>query len=1056
MPGKVKVRVLAGRNLPVMDKSSDTSDAFVEVKLGNTTYKTEVFRHSLNPYWNSEWFRFEADDEELQDEPLQIRIMDYDTYSANDAIGKVYIDLNPLLHKDSMHIMFGWFPIYDTMHGIRGEVHLAVKVDLFSDSNRYRQSSCGVRFFYSPGIPTGYTCQAILGFVEELVVNDDPEYQWIDKIRTPRASNEARQTLFSKLSGEVKRKIGLKALDLGGNSVIGYRQCFDLEGESGIVVRGIGTAVTLVKSESSSSRRHHNYGSTPTGTGIQGSKLDEYEYLFILLIRFMPASFPIQTTNSNEDQTSNFTIPTASKGNLSSSPPESVTTPLTAPAGVYLTSPIGAPSIGPKMLTTSPKSTGMHRRGSSDPDLSTTPNCGSNHSSGSGSAGNKSAFKFMISPEGIHLLEYPFITMKQFPVGLIQHIGGVVCSRSVKLLDQINNPDDPETRDTWWMELRKEIRSHCRSLGCNAVLGYSENTNICDEVVILSAIGTAVTLTTEKEKREVDQNTPPSKSTVKTEQSMKKDCNTCDSHYAPVNCTLCHIPYTGKVPDILFMTIEPPAEMPITGIGCLIQARVCRYKRDSKGEQCAKEISDSLPFLEYEIHRQLLSKLKVKGMNGLFGLTMQISVGDNLLIALATGTGAYISAMPPPHPPQVSSGKGVQTSKLNEIQKLIFESVSKNREHYGLIHSSVQPSNDQTYEKTLYSSCNKDMNSNDSINQTKLNLIEDEESSELDKSEEMINKGQVLLEVDDTEDADIISLMIDSDIPEGYEVCNTEIMPGLRHLYVCNLQTFAQVYRAKLNTSKQFGHQFDWILQSLFVKLRRLVPCCLTDLKFTVDLPETDLVQLTVMGSVVGLGSLPHTLTTGKGGVTLPSQVGSTFRKRTLSSSDQSDDLVFSMDEDPKFESVVTELNSKEIFYHNPPTEHSGIELTPLSFVPDGHIHYYLGNLDFFFIRESTSIRESGGLNGFMHSFLSEVFAIVRAHVAALGGNAMTALHLTQCVLLYNPHKNQSQCLINIAGDAVMVHYHNSKQNMAINKIHSEINANEGIINEEAENLSHL
>ena len=32
-----------------------------------------------------------------QDEPLQIRVMDYDTYSANDAIGKVYIDLNPLL-----------------------------------------------------------------------------------------------------------------------------------------------------------------------------------------------------------------------------------------------------------------------------------------------------------------------------------------------------------------------------------------------------------------------------------------------------------------------------------------------------------------------------------------------------------------------------------------------------------------------------------------------------------------------------------------------------------------------------------------------------------------------------------------------------------------------------------------------------------------------------------------------------------------------------------------------------------------------------------------------
>lgn len=68
--------------------------------------------------------------------------------------------------------------------------------------------------------------------------------------------------------------------------------------------------------------------------------------------------------------------------------------------------------------------------------------------------------------------------MKQFPIGLVHHIGGIVSSRSVKLLDQINNPDDPETRDVWWMELRKEIRSHCRALGCNSVLGYSEATYI--------------------------------------------------------------------------------------------------------------------------------------------------------------------------------------------------------------------------------------------------------------------------------------------------------------------------------------------------------------------------------------------------------------------------------------------------------------------------------------------------------------------------------------------------------------------------------------------------
>ena len=59
-------------------------------------------------------------------------------------------------------------------------------------------------FFYTAAeVPSSYRLQYMHGFVEELVVNDDPEYQWIDKIRTPRSSNEARQRLFSKMSGKM-------------------------------------------------------------------------------------------------------------------------------------------------------------------------------------------------------------------------------------------------------------------------------------------------------------------------------------------------------------------------------------------------------------------------------------------------------------------------------------------------------------------------------------------------------------------------------------------------------------------------------------------------------------------------------------------------------------------------------------------------------------------------------------------------------------------------------------------------------------------------------------
>lgn len=190
------------RNLPVMDRQNATTDAFVEVKLGQITYKTDVKRKSLNPVFNSQWFRFEIDDQEIQDEMLQIRVMDYDTYSANDAIGKVVLSLNPLLLQNNTKGFSGNVPIYDTMNGIRGEINFMVKVELFSDNNKFRQSSCGVQFFHTTAIPFGYNA-VIRGFVEEIIVDDDPEHDWIDKIRRASASNEARQLTFMKLTGQV-------------------------------------------------------------------------------------------------------------------------------------------------------------------------------------------------------------------------------------------------------------------------------------------------------------------------------------------------------------------------------------------------------------------------------------------------------------------------------------------------------------------------------------------------------------------------------------------------------------------------------------------------------------------------------------------------------------------------------------------------------------------------------------------------------------------------------------------------------------------------------------
>ena len=61
--------------------------------------------------------------------------MDHDVYTSNDAIGLVYVDLSPLLMRTADGdgegrdlVVQGWFPLYDTLRGVRGALCLAIKV----------------------------------------------------------------------------------------------------------------------------------------------------------------------------------------------------------------------------------------------------------------------------------------------------------------------------------------------------------------------------------------------------------------------------------------------------------------------------------------------------------------------------------------------------------------------------------------------------------------------------------------------------------------------------------------------------------------------------------------------------------------------------------------------------------------------------------------------------------------------------------------------------------------------------------------------------------------
>ncbi|XP_020947886.1 C2 domain-containing protein 5 isoform X15 [Sus scrofa] len=1023
MPGKLKVKIVAGRHLPVMDRASDLTDAFVEVKFGNTTFKTDVYLKSLNPQWNSEWFKFEVDDEDLQDEPLQITVLDHDTYSANDAIGKVYIDIDPLLYSEAATVISGWFPIYDTIHGIRGEINVVVKVDLFNDLNRFRQSSCGVKFFCTTSIPKCYRAVIIHGFVEELVVNEDPEYQWIDRIRTPRASNEARQRLISLMSGELQRKIGLKVLEMRGNAVVGYLQCFDLEGESGLVVRAIGTACTLDKL------------SSPAAL-LPACNSPSKEMKESPLVH--PPSHGCRSTH-------NSPIHTATGSRLTQNFSVSVPTLIYTGMGSGSAGKEGGPF---KALLRQQTQSALEQRG------------GSPH-------------RFC------RRREFPFFTLTAFPPGFLVHVGGVVSARSVKLLDRIHNPDEPETRDAWWAEIRQEIKSHAKALGCHAVVGYSESTSICEEVCILSASGTAAVLNP----RFLQDGTVEGCLEQRLEENLPAGCGFCHIPYDelnmpfPAHLTYCYNCRKQKVPDVLFTTIDLPVDAIVIGKGCLIQARLCRLKKKAQAEANATAISNLLPFMEYEVHTQLMNKLKLKGMNALFGLRIQITVGENMLMGLASATGVYLAALPTPGGIQIAGktpNDGSYEQHISHMQKKINDTIAKNKELYEINPPEISeeiigsPIPEPRQRSRLLRSQSESS----------------DEVTELDLSHG--KKDAFVLEIDDTDAMeDVHSLLTDVPPPSGFYSCNTEIMPGINN-WTSEIQMFTSVRVIRLSSlnltnqalNKNFNDLCENLLKSLYFKLRSMIPCCLCHVNFTVSLPEDELIQVTVTAVAITFDknqALQTTKTHAEKSLqrastdneellqfplelcsdSLPSHPFPPTKEHLESASANSGipaaqratsvdyssfadrcsswiELIKLKAQTIRRGSIKTTVTVEkaspmgEGTFRNrsaPPCTNSTVgvvKMTPLSFIPGAKITKYLGIINMFFIRETTSLREEGGVSGFLHAFIAEVFAMVRAHVAALGGNAVVSYIMKQCVFMENPNKNQAQCLINVSGDAVV------------------------------------
>ncbi|KAF1323858.1 putative ca2-dependent phospholipid-binding protein, partial [Globisporangium splendens] len=1050
MPCTIKIRLVEARDLPVMDRTSKLTDAYVGITFASFEAKSSVSKKTLNPKWDEE-FRFDvADDSVLQSQPIEFKLMDHDVYTSDATIGIVYVDLNCLLMRDG-HVIQGWFPVYDTLLGVRCELSLVIRLHYFGDVNPFRESSAGVQLFgLSTLDPNLYHIDTMLGFVEELVVHADPEYSWSDNFRTSRKSNEHRQLLLYKLSSQVVTLVGKKALELGGNAVLAYKQFFDVEGDSGLVARACGTACYITpvgKSDPSG---------TDLGSGSQRNDKDD---------------------GSDGEQ------------NLLSDDQPPILPPVDAIDA--LTSPHYMP---------------------------------------------RRFMKTMKPPEAFNISvhdEIQLITLKVFSPSTRIRLGGIVSARSVKYLGKLATKlADQETRDSWWLELREEVGS---ILGTAAVLknptkerprkepspsydDADDSTNLPSSSPLLLNTPELVGSMSRRSPSLLHLLGPGEPQPQRAKASFPQSAYPL-LWYAPlhsmrmVRCGICGNKW---VPEMLIASIEPPSGLATMGKGTFIQARVCRQRRKGTGDVNATIVSESLPFLEYELYRQ---------------------IGGSLIIGLITGTGLYLPALPPPPTLRIERNIDVKDDEDRRLVKLQvqIEALSNfnkdklrtlwqlHRDRVCIVqpeHEYFRPSRAQqalggpaglaldedgkgyrrfllppsqsriaqrrmrrknqqlltaTFESlkdikaamsastefvlgvesnSASAAAEPPVASTTAPENDNKNISSSSESSSESEEEALVegfsdSKETFVLEIDDETDEDLMSVLIEQELPEGIYMCNTDRLPG-DFVPGENVHLIVSMKRVEWDEDRMRDTRLNELLSvvfkelfaSLLFKIRSYAPCAICGVKTRTAVASETMIEVVLIGMVLlekADESLENMLAEAALSLDLEeSRSGADFGGgpvvHDIELAGRSRLQIPAPLNGGSFSHVRGIATPGSGRFGNLSTASSygreWIELTPLAYIPGAHVTRYLGRVTLHFIKESWTVRESGGLGAFYHLFVNEAIAIVRAHVRSLGGNAMLTFRLVP-IESSQLYRNQVYNMISITGDAVMIERESRELNFA-------------------------
>ncbi|CAH8495028.1 unnamed protein product [Heterobilharzia americana] len=664
-------------------------------------------------------------------------------------------------------------------------------------------------------------------------------------------------------------------------------------------------------------------------------------------------------------------------------------------------------------------------------------------------------------------------------------------------------------------------------------------------------------------------------------QRTKPDCHICHLPSTfetnstrtafPITSSRCAVCKAANVPDLLFSSSDFPPELSVIGNPALIQARVCRLKKDTKGEVAASELSEILPFIDYELHYRLMQKLRLRSMNGLFGLRYRLAIGEYMIAAIATGTGVYVGALPPPPPPRIipslhSSMVAEDRCAYERLNNQVDDYLRKNRQLYRisdmidcqdnltkfselefsdfiptnyynttgdistgvksvektrepepeelavLLQDPIQPSGlILTTTESIPISDNLTTADGVVINNSKifihpsmLIVVDSKGDTSSSQLNSFIRLHEAELSVPDSffemsaysvaaaaavssspnngshmstkSTTNNFSTLTVTSIPvtgfstsgslaksQNHGLINSNSGPILNCAYPTHRNSIATAtgitsgqlssspsssslitHSSSLKSKQQQdlythhstgGNSLGKVLrefnQLTWFRFRHHMPCILSALDYRLSFTDDEHLQIIATGMILHPNKLqvpssnnsnnhlkqhPDTLSK-KGGLIKTHPRFYLHKAKDCKilpepSTHRTDLKAPISDDITNDEKAVQQENHQRTDKHIP-----GCILTPLSSLPNMCVETYLGNLDFFFIRETTDLREVGGISGFLHTSLCEVQAVVGAHTASLGGNALLSYHLSEIVVLRPTSRNQAQCLLNVCGD---------------------------------------